>query len=49
VTDSGNGRRKTIQRVFEPGFTTKKKSWGLDYLEKNCGRIPQRIYKSIPF
>lgn len=30
VTDTGNGiPKKQFQRVFEPGFTTKKRGWGL--------------------
>jgi signal transduction histidine kinase len=29
VTDSGNGMKKQFKRVFEPGFTTKKRGWGL--------------------
>jgi C4-dicarboxylate-specific signal transduction histidine kinase len=28
VTDSGNGiQKKQFKRVFEPGFTTKKRGW----------------------
>jgi signal transduction histidine kinase len=30
VTDNGNGiQKKEFKRVFEPGFTTKKRGWGL--------------------
>ena len=30
VTDSGKGiPKKEFRRVFEPGFTTKKRGWGL--------------------
>ena len=30
ITDNGKGMSKTIQkRVFDPGFTTKKRGWGL--------------------
>jgi len=45
--DTGKGMTKAMyQMVFHPGFTTKKRGWGLGLSldKKNCGRIPRRSY-----
>ena len=32
VSDTGKGiKKRNVSNVFKPGFTTKKRGWGLDY------------------
>ena len=54
VTDSGKGIPKNLhKRIFTPGFTTKKRGWGLGLslarrivVEYHNGKI--RVLKSVP-
>ena len=44
VTDSGKGiSKKNISKVFKPGFTTKKRGWGLGLTL--CKRIIEQYHK----
>jgi signal transduction histidine kinase len=44
VTDSGKGiRKQNISKVFKPGFTTKKRGWGLGLTL--CKRIIEQYHK----
>lgn len=48
VTDSGKGiSKKNIARVFKPGFTTKKRGWGLGLTL--CKRIIEQYHKGELF
>lgn len=48
VTDSGKGiTRKNIAKVFKPGFTTKKRGWGLGL--SLCKRIIEQYHKGQLF
>ena len=45
LTDSGKGISKSrVRQVFRPGFTTKKRGWGLGPGPDppNCGKLPRR-------
>ena len=44
VSDTGHGIAKSdFQTIFNPGFTSKKRGWGLglSLVKTNCGGIPQ--------
>ena len=44
VTDNGKGiSRENIRRVFNPGFTTKKRGWGLGL--SLCKRIIEQYHQ----
>ena len=48
VTDSGKGiSKKNIAKVFKPGFTTKKRGWGLGLTL--CKRIIEQYHKGELF
>jgi signal transduction histidine kinase len=48
VTDSGKGiSKKNIDNVFKPGFTTKKRGWGLGL--SLCKRIVEQYHKGKLF
>ncbi len=48
VTDSGKGiSKKNISKVFKPGFTTKKRGWGLGLTL--CKRIIEQYHKGELF
>jgi signal transduction histidine kinase len=48
VTDSGKGIiKKNISKVFKPGFTTKKRGWGLGLTL--CKRIIEQYHKGELF
>ena len=48
VTDSGKGiSKQNIAKVFKPGFTTKKRGWGLGLTL--CKRIIEQYHKGELF
>ncbi|HQW92750.1 MAG TPA: ATP-binding protein, partial [Ferruginibacter sp.] len=48
VTDSGKGiSKQNIPKVFKPGFTTKKRGWGLGLTL--CKRIIEQYHKGELF
>jgi signal transduction histidine kinase len=48
VTDSGKGiSKQNITKVFKPGFTTKKRGWGLGLTL--CKRIIEQYHKGELF